>query len=174
VQARIELAGAEQELQVLEERLEKLVVKAPAAGVVATFQLRQQLQNRPVQRGERLLQVMNDNGPWQLELEVPEYRMGHILNALRSTDAATLPVEYVPSTAVEHAYAATLTDVATRSNSSAESGTIVEAYASINPDDLPHRRIGAEVTAKINCGRHSLGYVLFGDLIEFLRRKLWW
>ncbi|MCA9090474.1 MAG: HlyD family efflux transporter periplasmic adaptor subunit [Planctomycetaceae bacterium] len=174
VQARIELAGAEQELQLLEERLEKLIVKAPAAGVVATFQLRQQLQNRPVQRGERLLQVMNDQGPWQLELEVPEYRMGHILSALRRSAAESLPVEYVPSTAVEHAYAATLTEIATRSNSSAESGTIVEAYASINPDDLPHRRIGAEVTAKISCGEHSLGYVLFGDLLEFFRRKLWW
>jgi hypothetical protein len=29
------------------------------------------------------------------------------------------------------------------------------------------------VTAKINCGKKSLGYVLFGDVIEFLQRKLW-
>lgn len=174
VQARIELAGAEQELKILQQRLEKLVVKSPADGVVATFQLQQQLQNRPVQRGERLLQVMDDSGPWRLELEVSEFRMGHLLTALaRSTDG-TLAVEYVPATSVEQTYSATLTEVASRSNHSEKEGTIVEAYARLNARDFPQRRIGAEVTAKIECGRKSLGYVLFGDLIEFLRRKFWW
>ena len=158
----------------LQQRLAKLTVKSPAGGVIATFQLQQQLQHRPVQRGERLLQVMDDTGPWRLELEVSEYRMGHLLTALAQSADGTLPVEYVPATAVEKTYAATLTEVASRSNHSQEAGTIVEAYARLNPDDLPHRRIGAEVTAKIECGQKSLGYVLFGDLVEFLRRKLWW
>lgn len=174
VQARLELGGAEQELLLLQQRLAKLTVKSPAGGVIATFQLQQQLQHRPVQRGERLLQVMDDTGPWRLELEVSEYRMGHLLSALDQSADGTLPVEYVPATSVEKTYAATLTEVASRSNHSQEAGTIVEAYARLNPDDLPHRRIGAEVTAKIECGRKSLGYVLFGDLVEFLRRKLWW
>ncbi len=174
VQARLELGGAEQELLLLQQRREKLTVKSPAHGVIATFQLQQQLQHRPVQRGERLLQVMDDTGPWRLELEVSEYRMGHLLTALEQSTDGTLPVEYVPATAVEKTYAATLTEVASRSNHSQEAGTIVEAYARLNPDDLPHRRIGAEVTAKIECGQKSLGYVLFGDLVEFLRRKLWW
>jgi multidrug efflux pump subunit AcrA (membrane-fusion protein) len=174
VQARIELTGAEQELQILHLRLEKLIVKSPANGVVATFQLQQQLQHRPVQRGERLLQVMDDSGPWRLELEVSESRMGHLLTALARSADGTLPVEFVPATSVERTYPATLTEVASRSNHSEQEGTIVEAYARLNPDDLPQRRIGAEVTAKIECGRKSLGYVLFGDLIEFLRRKFWW
>ena len=174
VQARLELGGAEQELLLLQQRREKLTVKSPAHGVIATFQLQQQLQHRPVQRGERLLQVMDDTGPWRLELEVSEYRMGHLLTALEQSADGTLHVEYVPATAVEKTYAATLTEVASRSNHSQDKGTIVEAYARLNPDDLPHRRIGAEVTAKIECGQKSLGYVLFGDLVEFLRRKLWW
>lgn len=37
----------------------------------------------------------------------------------------------------------------------------------------PHPQIGAEVIAKINCGKKPLGYVLFGDVIEFLRKRLW-
>ena len=32
---------------------------------------------------------------------------------------------------------------------------------------------GAEVIAKIDCGRRSLGYVLFGDVIEFIRKRFW-
>jgi hypothetical protein len=27
--------------------------------------------------------------------------------------------------------------------------------------------------AKINCGPRSLGYVRFGDMVEFIRQKLW-
>ena len=33
--------------------------------------------------------------------------------------------------------------------------------------------IGAEVRSKISCGKRSLGYVLFGDVIEFVRQRLW-
>ena len=52
---------------------------------------------------------MDDTGPWRLELEVSEYRMGHLLTALEQSADGTLPVEYVPATAVEKTYAATLT-----------------------------------------------------------------
>ncbi len=27
---------------------------------------------------------------------------------------------------------------------------------------------------RIACGRRSLGYVLFGDVIEFVQRRFWW
>ena len=39
--------------------------------------------------------------------------------------------------------------------------------------ELPNRRIGADVRAKINCGKRSLGYVLFGDVVEFVQKHLW-
>lgn len=171
--ARIEAIGLEQEVQVLKDRIAALTVHAPMSGVVATFQLRQKLQNRPVRRGEVLLEVMDDQGDWRLELEVPEYRMGHLLKALNRSEDGTLPVEYVLATAVETSYEAKVTEIATRSNQSEEEGTIVEVFADIDPETLPSRRIGAEVEAKINCGKRSLGYVLFGDVIEFVQRHFW-
>jgi len=68
-----------------------------------------------------------------------------------------------------------LTEIGTRTNESQKEGsTIVELYVDINPNDLPARHIGAEVTAKIHCGKRSLGYVLFGDVWEFIIRKVWW
>ncbi|MGE0379069.1 MAG: efflux RND transporter periplasmic adaptor subunit, partial [Planctomycetaceae bacterium] len=168
-----ELPGLEEHVRVLDERLTGLTVRAPIDGVVATFQVRQKLQDRPVRRGEVLLEVMDDTGDWRLELEVPEYRMGHLLKALAGSEKGTLPVEYVLATAVETSYEADVTMIATRTNESEEEGTIVEVFADINPDTLPSRRIGAEVEAKINCGKRSLGYVLFGDVIEFVQRHFW-
>ena len=67
-----------------------------------------------------------------------------------------------------------LGEIGSRSNESQEEGTVVEAFVDIDPNDLPGRRIGADVTAKIHCGRKSLGYVLFGDVLEFIQRKVWW
>jgi hypothetical protein len=119
---------------------------------------------------------MDPTGPWRLELEVPDHRMGHVLRAAEAVESGTLDVDYVPATAVELTLPGTLPReaIGTRSNQSAESGMIVEAFADINPDDLPQRHIGANVTARIVCGRRSLGYVLFGDVVEFLQRQLWW
>lgn len=173
VKAAIGVEGAQAKLNKILSRLEKLAVKAPADGVVATFQVRQVLQNRPVRRGELLLEVMEPDGPWRLELEVPEYRMGHVMTALEKSPTRTLPVEYVMATAVEKSYQGTMTQIATRSNESQAEGTIVEVYADINKADLPSQNIGAQVISKINCGPKSLFYVLFGDVVEFVQRYLW-
>ncbi|MBL8851372.1 MAG: HlyD family efflux transporter periplasmic adaptor subunit [Planctomycetaceae bacterium] len=171
--ARVEHVAAQEKEQKLAERIAELSVRAPLDGTVVTFQLKQNLLGRPVRRGEALLEIMDETGPWRLELEVPEYRMGHVLRALADSELNSLPVEYVPATAVEQTHAAVLSEVGSRSNVAEEQGTVVEVFADIDPQDLPDRRIGAEVTAKINCGRSSLGYALFGDVIEFLQRMLW-
>jgi multidrug efflux pump subunit AcrA (membrane-fusion protein) len=170
---QIEVEGAEQRLAAITDLEKSLVVHAPIAGVVATFQIRESLANRPVRRGELLLEVMNQEGAWRLELEVPEPRLGHILIGQEQLQTPNLPIEFVLATATEKTLPARLESTATRSASSEEGGTVVEVFASLDTDQLPHRRIGAEVTAKINCGRRSLGYVLFGDVIEFIRKRLW-
>jgi hypothetical protein len=173
VKATIEAKGARTRLDKIESRIAKLTITAPADGVIATFQVRQLLQHRPVRRGELLLEVMEPQGEWRLELEIPEYRMGHLLRQLNSSPERTLPVDYVLATAVETSHQGTLTEVATRSNESSEEGTILEAYVQIDPRDLPYQNIGAEVIAKIHCGKKSLFYVLFGDVVEFVQRYLW-
>ncbi len=173
LRTRIEVDAAKEQVSLLEGRIEKLTVRSPIDGIVATFKVKQKLQNRPVRRTEILLEVMDDTGEWQLELEVPEYRMGHMLKALDRSENQTLPIEYVLATAVETSYEAKVRTIATRTNESEEEGTIVEVYADIDADTLPSRRIGAEVEAKINCGQRSLGYVLFGDVIEFVQRNFW-
>jgi multidrug efflux pump subunit AcrA (membrane-fusion protein) len=175
IRAQTEAEGLKLKLAVLKARAERLIVKSPAKGTVATFQVEQLLRDRPVQRGERLLEIMDETGEWRLELDVPEHRMGHLLKAMKASPDQTLPIEYVPATAVETTLAGSLraADIATRANQSQDEGAIVEVYAEINQDEAP-RRIGAEVTAKIDCGQRSLFYVLFGDVVEFVQRHVWW
>ena len=79
------------------------------------------------------------------------------------------------ATKTEATYDGKLQLVGTRSEKSDELGSVVEVYADIDANSLPkqNRRIGAEVRAKISCGQRSLGYVLFGDVVEFVRQRLW-
>ena len=157
------------------DQLAKLEVRAPSDGVVTTFQVDELLIGRPVGRSDQLMEVMDPSGPWRLEVEVPEHRMGHILRAQSNTGSAELPVKYVLATAPEQTYTGTVSEQSTRSNPSSAAGTaVLEFFVDIDAKAIPERTIGAEATAKIDCGKRSLGYVLFGDVVEFLRRHLWY
>lgn len=174
-ETEIEIIGLTQQVEMLKGRYSHLEVRSPIDGVVATFQVEQKLLNRPVGRGDALLEVMDDTGKWRLELEVEEHRLGHILEGQQKLDTEHLPVDFVLATRPEVTYEGEVSIISTRADVAGEKGTVIEVYTKINADDLPNsrRRIGAEVRAKINCGKSSLGYVLFGDVIEFVQ-KHWW
>jgi hypothetical protein len=171
--AQIEMDGLTDIVNIQKERVEKLLLKAPIDGRIASFQLEETLQNRPVQQGELLLEDMDETGPWRLELEVEGSRMGHVLRAWKASPDHKLEVEFIPATALESTFNATLDSISTRSAVSTDQSNIFEMHASTDASKIPDKWIGAEVRAKINCGPRSLGYVLFGDVVEFIRQKLW-
>lgn len=169
---QIEVHGLELQLHALEERLSLLKVTSTIAGVVSTFDVDQLLRHRPVRRGEVLMEIMNESGPWELELEVAEHRMGHVLNA-QSQSSSTLAADYLLMTSPERSFPAELKQIGTHTIVSSDGLPVVTIRAGL-PEQIEHsRRIGAEVRARLYCGRSSLGYVLFGDFIEFIQRTLW-
>jgi multidrug efflux pump subunit AcrA (membrane-fusion protein) len=172
-QLGVEIEGAEQQVASLSREVKKLEVVSPIAGVVATFRIEEMLRERPVKRGDLLLEVMDPSGPWRLELDVPENRLGHVLQAEQKQTDRRLRVRYVLATATESTYEGSLESISTRSVVSETEGSVVPLYASLVEPVPPTPRIGAEVTAKIDCGLKSLGYVLFGDVIEFIRKRFW-
>ncbi|MCY2963405.1 MAG: HlyD family efflux transporter periplasmic adaptor subunit [Planctomycetota bacterium] len=172
-QARVELNAAVERLESLEAEQERLTLRAPIAGTVASFQLEQELLHRPVRRGEVLLQVMDEESNWHLELTIPEHRMGHLLAARSEHPDGRLPVEFVLATTPETSYSGTLMGLSTRSSARPEEGAVVEAQVAVEAANIEHRRIGAEAVAKLDCGRKSLFYVLFGDVVELVERLVW-
>lgn len=173
LETQVEIDGALLQKDILQERLKKLTVLAPIAGVVTTFQVQQLLENRPVKRGDLLLQVMDEKGDWQLELEIAEHRVGRILQA-QKVIGQDLPIEYRLLTSPESSYEAILKSLATRTVTAEEKGSVLEARASLDNTKLPPLAIGADVRARIGCGQSNLGDVLFGDVVEFIQKYLWW
>ena len=173
VETQVEIDGAQLQDEILTKRLERLVVRAPIKGRVTTFQVQQLLLNRPVKKGEVLMQVMDEDGDWHLELEIAEHRVGRILKAQKAL-SPELPIEYRLLTSPELSYHATLEKLATRTVTAEEKGSVLEARASLDKSEQLQKAIGAEVRARIGCGKSFLGDVLFGDVIEFVQKYLWW
>ena len=173
MEAKVQIVGLKEQVRVLEERMENLTIRSPVNGIIATFQLDQLLRNRPVRRGEVLLQVMDENSPWHLELDVEDSRMGHVLNAIDERGNIALPVEFVLISATETSFLGEVESLATRTDISERLGNVVQMHVRIDSAKLPSRAFGAEVKAKINCGKRSLFYVLFGDVVEFVQKHLW-
>ncbi|MEQ9410380.1 MAG: hypothetical protein RIK87_21780 [Fuerstiella sp.] len=158
---------------------EKLTVVAPAAGIIPDFKRMDILVDRPVRAGDHLFDVMNDSqeAPWHMELLVEEKRMGHISRALREkspeSGEPTLDGEFTMVSLPDSKFQCHLTRISTRSTTDPELGTAFELIAE-SDEDIPVRRIGLEVTARFHCSECTLAYYLFGDVVEFIQRELWW
>ena len=107
---------------------------------------------RPVKRGELLLEVMDPAGEWRLEVDVPENRIGHILEAQQKRNDERLPVSYMLATATEATYKGSLESLSTRSVASESEGTVVPVFVGLADPSPTAPRIAAEVKAKIDCG----------------------
>lgn len=175
LEARGRVLSLDDQLEILQQRYDRLLIRADRAGVIATFQLEELLAGRPVNRGELLLEIMQPDGEWRLELQVPEHRIGHIRRSIARQSASELPATYVLATATEKSYPGQLERLSTMADVSQQEQTnVVECYVSLDREERPDLSIGAEVTAKIDCGQRSLGYVLFGDVVEFFQKQMWW
>lgn len=165
----------------LDEERKKLEIRSPIRGSVMDWKPQEKLLNRPVQMGDPLLEIANVDGQWNLEVEIPETAVTHIARAEAQFERP-LDVEFILSSDPETQYKGTLTSHASQAHA-VEQENFVDAKISINEDDQLAKLIqqasqsdeetamvsGIEVRAKINCGDYPLGYVLFRELIDFIR-----
>ncbi len=166
---------------ILEKRRADLIVTAPIAGTVMTFDLENKLMNRPVQPGQILMEVARPEDGLLLELDMPEKRMGHIDDYKRSQAEKEadfqLKARFVLTVDPSKNYNATVIEEHDRAENRGGDETTVQIRANIDPDQqLPiGTRAGAGVSAKVYCGKRSLGYVCFNELIAFLQKTvLFW
>ena len=167
-------AGFDRELALLNEKRQQLVVSSPMEGQVVTWNVRQLLQGRPVRRGQTLLSVIDPTGSWQLELDMAERRTGHLLDAAAAGDEP-LRVFFVLASHPEEEFEGTVIEV-DRTAQPRETGVpTVRVKVAIDESSLPELRTGTTVTGRVFCGRRSLGFVLFHELMETVHTQwlLW-
>jgi RND family efflux transporter MFP subunit len=162
----------ETQLKLLKEKKEKLKVTSPIDGVITTWDFERELQSRPVKPGDALLTVANEKGQWELELDVPEDRMGHITLAQKD-EGPELPVTYHLATEPGSNYEGKVQEVHESAEVHGEEGSVVLVKVTIDKEQHPLLlRPGANVKARVYCGRSSVGYWLFHDALGFLHSRV--
>lgn len=159
--------GLEKQHEHLLRQQEELKVRSPLAGLIVTADLEQALRSRPLRRGQRVLTVADDSGPWELELYVGDQDAGHVLAAQKATDP--LPLRFVVATSPTVTHHGVVANVSQWTVLTAEGRPAVRVQAELENAAGLAARPGATVTAKIFCGRRCLGYVWLRDVFELVR-----
>ncbi|MBA4019277.1 MAG: hypothetical protein C0483_19095 [Pirellula sp.] len=168
------IAGSQEQLRLLTLQQSELIVRSPIAGRVTTWDPERLLAGRPVARGDALLHIADESGPWTLELDVPQQGYDDVARALRG-GAEPPVVEFVVATRPEQTHIGKLVRLAEAAETSADEGTRLAGIAEFHRADVADeiRRPGTSVSAKIDCGSSSLGSVSTRDLLYYLRTR-WW
>ena len=163
------------QVSLLSAKLSQLQVASPIAGQVVTWSPREKLMDRPVQRGQLLLTVADLQGNWLLELHLPQERMGYLAAAQKKLKAGEkLSVRYILATNPRASHLGEVEEIHTTAENWGDEGNTILIKVKIDKADLPGGELhpGASVTAKILCGRASLGYCWFRDVVNFFHH-LW-
>ncbi|MGB8852797.1 MAG: HlyD family efflux transporter periplasmic adaptor subunit [Pirellulales bacterium] len=175
-QLQREIESLEQQEQLYRSKKEDLQVRSPIDGVIVTWQVRDRLLLRPVEKGQVLMSVADKTGPWELEVNMPDDRLGHVNRAAAEAKAAgrDLKVDYILATDPGTRHYGVVKEIHEQAEVRGEEGNTVLVRVTIDPERHEKEELGAgaSVTARIACGRRSLGYVWFHDLLSFIQTQI--
>jgi hypothetical protein len=183
--AKVQLVTVQHKLHLYKQlQLPDLVITSPMNGVVVSLDVKRRLTEKlPISRMQYVMEIADLEGPWQLELLMPEKRMGHIVEQQRQHPESPLRVEFKLASNPSATYYGTVTEIHNRAEVRSDSGSAGGMTSNLNtvaikvaPDDLsllpPESRPGTECSARIDCGTRPLGYVLFYEVIAFVQKNV--
>lgn len=176
----------ETQRRLLNEKREGLLVRSPINGKVVTWRVEERLKGRPVRKGQQLMEVADPSQRWELDIFVPESKMGHVierLQKLREQDPnAKLKLTFILATHPSEKLEGTVEEIHTSAEVHGDEGNTVRMTASFDQALLKNQlgindivndlKVGQDVKVKIDCGERPVGYVLFHDLFEFIQSRI--
>jgi hypothetical protein len=142
--------------------------------------------NRMARPSDALLRLGAKDGPWEIELRIPQKHISQVLGAFERNGGQPLDIDFLLRSDPTRTYRGKLyrekiaSEAVPNRDDKDESEPEVIAYASIDDNNIdPNYRLsrealtsGTEVHAKIRCGKHRLGYALFYGVWEFFYEKV--
>ena len=183
-QADQEASNRDAELNLLIEREAKLQRLSPIDGLVTTWDVEKVLAARPVVTGQVLMTISAPSGPWEVEVMMPEKRMRYLDGAFKNERVCKtdengqryLDVEIILMTKPDTKHYGKLYEpaVGQRAELDPEDGAVVRLRCVPNDKAMLEisRRSGAVVMADVKCGKRSVAFVCFYEVIEWIRANL--
>jgi multidrug efflux pump subunit AcrA (membrane-fusion protein) len=190
------LYSLRQQLDILDKQEARLSIVSPIDGKVVTWKVQELLRDRPVTTGTRIMEIADPTKDWELEIEVPEAKMGHVVRQrqeIRKIDPnAQLEVTFILATNPdsEDKLKGRIVVDAPSAEVNGEQGNTVRMRVAFDQKELAKLveagatteaaiaelkrslKVGADVKAKIHCGRKPIGYVWFHELWEFIQSRI--
>ncbi len=155
--------------EILERRMAGLTVRAPLAGRLLGAEFARRLVGRPVQRGQRLCEVVNTGGRWELKLRIAERDVGYVSTASLSGDQKR-PVAFLLEADPGKTWQASGGVLGSAVELGSRGNLETELTVPLEGGDWCELRPGSGVKAVISCGRQPAVYVWFRRLFETLYR----
>ena len=170
--AKQEIANLQNELAIQKKDRELLTVRAPIAGQVVNWQVRQNLLRRPVRFGQHLMTIVPHDTQWLIELEMPERRLAHLSRAMQDSDEH-LKVTFALLSWPGKEFEGELISVDQKLDVYSDEGNAALVRVRFPNEAIPQELLksGTRVTGKVHCGTRSIGYAMFYELIETVQSK---
>jgi multidrug efflux pump subunit AcrA (membrane-fusion protein) len=178
VELNQQITGLKKQLNVLDDKLNRLRVASPIDGRVTSWDVVNTLRNRPVAVGNLAMEIADPSGPWELVVHLPDNRVGHLIRAQQEAKRQDLPVSFVLKSHTGESFNGTLSEVQETATLHDQHGHGYRVRIKLNKPELLARlglkelKQGTEVVAKITCGRRSVAYCWFHELIEWFQIRL--
>ncbi len=173
------IIGYQNQLEILGDKKKNLRVRSPINGVITTWDVQDLLDDRPVTVGQIAMQVADPKKDWELEVYLPDDRLGHVLAAQKKLkEGEELDVTFVLKSHTDEVFTGKLREIQTTATMSEEHGNAYRMRIDIDKAEMIERlaqqepNMGTEVIVKVNCGRVSSGYSFFHELVEWIQVRL--
>ena len=165
-----ELKSLVRQQELVQKKLGRLSILSPQDGQVVTWNIEDQYKQRPVSRGEQLMEVVNIDGPWQLQLNLSDRNAGHVLKAWND-GKGDLDVEFILAADPDKSFQGKVVSVGESTELSNDQEQVVPIEVRIEKSQLSIRQAKSGVFANIVCKDTTLGRSMFHGLSEFVQRQ---
>ncbi len=174
------LKATENQLDYVGKRKGLLTVTSPIDGQVSTWDVYRRLNQRTVEPGQLLMTISDPSKRWELEVYVPDKRMGHIdrwrteNKEKWAADQTGQRVTYVLASDPESELEGTVEEIQANAAPRQQHGNTVLFRVKIDKSDIGASELteGTDVSVKIHCGKAAIGYVWFHDALDWCRKML--
>jgi hypothetical protein len=153
---------------------------------VLTGNFNDEWRGRMAKPSDPILKLGAKDGPWEIELRIPQKHISQVLKGYEYTHGEALDVNFILRSDPTHKYRGKLyqkniaSEAIPNRDEKDESEPEVIAFVTIDDPgiDQNYRLLrdaltsGTEVRAKVRCGKHSMGYSLFYGVWEFIYEKV--
>ncbi|WP_146568606.1 HlyD family secretion protein [Posidoniimonas corsicana] len=174
-----EIKSLNVQLDILKKKQKLLEIVSPMAGQVVKWKLSDDFPpGRPVQQGATVMEIADPRGDWEVEVLMPEKKMGHVTRTWKESLANEEPMKvvFIPASKPEDEIEGVVQAVDQTSESRGEEGNVVKLTVAFDQaafrELMPNPKIDAAVTANVYCGRRSFFYYWLHPLYDTIQREI--